>query len=212
MLNPPLDLGQTITQCQRGNPLAWEALVKQHQARVYGLSCFYLRNRVDAQEAVQDIFIKVFHGLQSFKGGGEEFLPWLLAIARNCCLDRLRAVRVRNHYEDAYETMQVRIGNAVESPETIAARDQQQRMLYQALSEIDGTSRDILVLKDIQGLKLEQVAEILAIPVGTVKSRSNRTRIDLVKRLTQLHDELPDSKLPDSELPDSELPDSKESY
>lgn len=194
LLNPPLDLGQTITQCQRGNPLAWEALVKQHQSRVYGLSYFYLRNRVDAQEATQDIFIKVFHGLRSFEGGAEEFLPWLLAIARNCCLDRLRALQVRNRYEGAYETMQASIGNAVESPETIAARDQQQRMLYQALSEIEDTNRDILLMKDIQGLKLEQVAEILAIPVGTVKSRSNRTRIDLAKRLTQLNDELPDSK------------------
>lgn len=191
MLNEPLDLEQTIRQCQRGNSLAWEALVKHCQSRVYGVAFYYLRNRVDAQEATQEIFIKVFHGMQGFKGEAEDFLPWLLAVARNCCRDRLRATKTRSRYEGEYETTQLHHPAASESPETTVAREQQQRILYQALHEFSATNRDILLLKDIQGLKLEQVAEILSLPVGTVKSRSSRARIELAKKLADLTDELP---------------------
>lgn len=193
MHNDPPDLELTIRQCRRGNPLAWEVLVKNYQARVYAVSFYYLRNRVEAQEAAQEVFIKVFHGLQGFKGTADGFHGWLMAIARNCCLDRLRAAKVRDRYAEEYEESQADALPLTESPEAIAARQQRQRLLYQALGEFNATNRDILLLKDIQGLKLEQVAEILSLPVGTVKSRSNRARIELAKRLSELVDDYPES-------------------
>ncbi len=186
MRNESLDLESTITQCRQGNPLAWESLVKCYQAKVYSVSFYYLRNTAEAQEASQEVFIKVFNALGRFAGEADGFLPWLLSITRNCCLDRIRRSKLRTKYEGEYEVAAVSAPRASESPEAITVREQRQRLMYQALSEFTETNRDILLLKDIQGLKLEQVAEILSLPVGTVKSRSSRARIDLAKRMAEL--------------------------
>ena len=155
MQSDNLDLELTLRQCRQGNPLAWEALVKNCQARVYGVSFYYLRNTADAQEATQDAFIKVFNSLQSFAGKADAFLPWLLAIARNCCLDRLRSAKARSHYEAEYRTEQVFDDIEAVSPEMLAAQEQRKRRMYQVLQEFSETNRDILLLKDIQGLQLE---------------------------------------------------------
>lgn len=184
--NADRELERTIRQCRLGNALAWEALVKHFQAQVYGFAYYYLRNRAEAQDATQDVFIKVFNSLNKLEQKEAAFPAWLLTIARNTCLDRLRKSRTRAHYEDAYEKTEVRHNLAAASTESDEQEHERRRLMYQVLAEFDAGHRDVVMLKDIQGLKLEEVAEILSLPVGTVKSRSNRARLALAKRLAEL--------------------------
>jgi len=188
LLKESLNLEHIIRQCQQGNALAWESLVKSFQARVYSVSYYYMRNSAEAQESTQEVFIKVFKNLESIEGQAEAFLPWLLALTRNCCLDRLRKAKTRTKYEQAFKAEAPAAATVNGSPESHLGQAQRKELLYQALSEFSATNRDILLLKDIQGLKLEQVAEILSLPVGTVKSRSHRARIELAKRMAALTD------------------------
>lgn len=167
--------------------------MKSCQSRIYGASFYYLRNAADAQEATQEVFIKVYNSQQGYTGQAAGFLPWLLTITRNCCLDRLRSAKLRSQYEDAYEMEQTFADLESETPDAIDTRERRRRLLYRVLEDCSETSHDVLLLKDIQGLKLEQVAEILSLPVGTLKSRSNRARIELAQRMAELVDEIPKS-------------------
>ncbi|MDH3404794.1 MAG: sigma-70 family RNA polymerase sigma factor, partial [Acidobacteriota bacterium] len=83
-----------IDRCRRGDDLAWEAVVRRYQGRVFAVAFHYLRDREEARDAAQDIFVKVYEQLGSLRAG-DAFLPWLLRLARNCCIDRLRRLKVR---------------------------------------------------------------------------------------------------------------------
>ena len=186
------DLEQTIYECQRGNALAWEALIKQYQGRVYGVAWYFFRNAEEAEDVSQEAFVKVYRRLGTFRNEVDSFVPWLLAITRNCCIDRLRKLKTKSRYEDQFEeeieTISAKLETQHDDPESINGEQQRRNLLYQALDEFDATNRDIILLKDIQGMKTEDVAEILSLPIGTVKSKSNRARIKLAKILSSLSD------------------------
>ena len=181
-----LDLERTLRQCRQGNALAWEALVKAFQARVFGVARYYLKNTDEAQDVTQDIFVKLYQQLGRFERNADAFEAWILAIARNSCLDRIRKSKARNKYEEEFKHSVLNPLDSEENPEALSVEEQRRQMMYQALSEFDDTSRDIVLLKEIQGLKIEEVAEILSLPEGTVKSRSNRARLELARRLMKL--------------------------
>lgn len=183
------DINSTIRRCRRGDPLAWEALVKFYQGRVFAVSYYYMKNRDDAADMAQDAFVKVYAGIASFKGDQEAFLPWLLSVTRNCCIDRLRKNHKRSQHEtelDVETAIPDQVANTETGPETNISRHQERQMLYQALEKISSVNRDILLLKDIQGLKNEDVAAILSLPVGTIKSRSHRARATLGRLLADM--------------------------
>ena len=125
-------LEQTIRDCRRGNALAWEALIKHYQGRVYGVARFMLGNGPEAEDATQEIFIKVYRLLETFNGTEQAFLPWLLAIARNCCIDRLRRAGTRRKYEDGAAAEAAVSGTDNGGPETDLSREQRTQFMYRA--------------------------------------------------------------------------------
>lgn len=177
------DLNQTIKACQQGSALAWEALIKAHQGRVFGVALYMLKDKSEAEEVSQEVFIKLYRNIAQFKSGEQSFLPWLLAIARNSCLDRLRKSKTKNKYESDVEVEPETIVDEIEPVDGDNLQQERQHLLYQAIDKFDQVSKDVLLLKDIHGLKTEEVAEVLEIPVGTVKSRSNRAKLKLAKAL-----------------------------
>jgi RNA polymerase sigma-70 factor (ECF subfamily) len=180
------NLEQTIRECQQGNALAWEALIKRYQGKVYGMAYYFLRDKGEAEDASQETFIKVYRKIETFRSDQDSFVPWLLTIARNCCIDRLRKSKTQMKTKtDAGETT-AEIAVEPDGPESTTSEQQRKQLLYQALDQFSQENKDVLMLKDIQGLKNEEVAEILSMPVGTVKSRSNRARIKLAKMLSSL--------------------------
>ena len=180
-----VDVTTLIARCRQGDALAWEALVRGYQGRVLGLARHYMRDPEEARDVAQDIFIRVYERLDSFHGG-QKFVPWMLSLARNICIDRLRRIKVRTP-EQA-----VPIEDDPQSPADGPSAEQQAQtgeshaLLYAALDRMTDTNREIILLKEIHGLKIEEISRMLSVPVGTVKSRSNRARNELARRIRTL--------------------------
>lgn len=180
-----MDLTQLLERCRQGDSLAWEALVRQYQGRVYALALHYVRDRDEALDLAQEVFVRVFRKLGAFRGE-EPFLPWLLRVARNLCIDHLRRAGARPPASDipAEEARGLRAPG--QSPEEAWEAGSRKRLVHRALSQMTEAHREMILLKEIQGLKLEEIASLLGLPLGTVKSRSNRARLELAETILRL--------------------------
>jgi RNA polymerase sigma-70 factor (ECF subfamily) len=175
-----VDDATLVDRCRRGDALAWEALVRRYQGRIYSVAVHYLRDREEARDMAQDVFIRVYERLDSFRGG-DSFLPWMIRLARNACIDRLRQRRARPPAHDLPVEEGPTLPDPAPGPETRALEAARRRLLYRALEEVSDHHREMILLKDIQGLKLEEIARMLSLPLGTVKSRSMRARLELAE-------------------------------
>ena len=179
------DLATLVERCRRGDDLAWEAFVRRFQARIYGLAYHYLRDSEEARDLAQEIFVQVYRKLDTFREN-ENFVPWMLRVGRNLCIDRLRRIKARPPAEDVTLGEGVEIADTGATPEDSAETEGCRRLVYRALDGMSEKYREVILLKDIQGLKLDEIAELLHEPVGTIKSRSNRARHELASRVRAL--------------------------
>jgi RNA polymerase sigma-70 factor, ECF subfamily len=181
-----VELSALLERCREGDQLAWEALVRTFQARVYGIACHYLGNPEDARDAAQEIFVRVYQSLGP-EITEQRFLPWLIRIARNCCVDHIRRRKARRTANELSADGFHQIPDTRETPEEHWAADSRKRVIYLALQQLTQYNREIILLKDILGLSLEEIALQLGLPLGTVKSRSNRARIELAEKLAPMY-------------------------
>ena len=178
-----LDVATLLKRCRQGDDLAWEALVREFQGRVYAVACHYMRDAEEARDVAQEIFVRIYQRLNSFHAD-QAFLPWMLRLSRNICIDTLRRRKARPRAtEDVFdETVRVASTAPREASAAHSARD----LLHRAMDRMSDSDREILLLREIQGLKVEEIANLLDIPIGTVKSRCNRARLDLATRVRRL--------------------------
>ena len=174
-----------LERCQRGDDLAWEALIREYQGRVYGLAVHYVRDREEARDLAQEAFVRVYRGLSTFDGR-HPFASWILMVTRNLCIDHLRRKKVRPPASDVPADADVPIASTETSPEEQVVRTGRRALLYRALDRLTPINREIVLLKDIQGLSLDEIATVLRVPVGTVKSRSSRARVELARHVLAL--------------------------
>ncbi len=172
-------LESILEGCRRGDPLAWELLVRRYQARVYGLARTYVPDPEDARDLAQEVFLRIYRKLSTCPPAAE-FLPWMLAVTRNACIDHLRGRRCRpggvaDSPPAVFETLQ----DPAPGPEESCERSLLKNRIRRALHHLTALNREILVLKDIQGLTLEEIAGLLRVPLGTLKSRAHRARLEL---------------------------------
>ncbi len=179
------DVATLLERCRQGDDLAWEGLVRLFQGRVYAVARHYMRDAEEARDVAQEVFVRLYERLDSFHGE-EAFLPWLLQLSRNMCIDALRRRRARPRATDELDERESRFASTVPSPEQDSASRSLRDLLYRAMDRMSESDREILMLKEIQGLKVEEIARLLRIPSGTVKSRCNRARIDLAVRIRRL--------------------------
>lgn len=177
-----IEITTLIARCRQGDALAWEALVRAYQGRIFGVARHYMRNPEEARDVAQEIFIRIYEKLGTFQGDAR-FVPWMLSLARNCCIDRLRRNKVRTPESSVPVEDEPNLAAAGPSVEDQVSTGESHDLLYAALGEMSDTNREIILLKEIQGLKIEEIATMLAVPVGTVKSRSNRARSELARRI-----------------------------
>ena len=175
-----MELAQLLDRCRQGDELAWEALVRAYQGRVFGLALHYVRNTEEARDLAQEVFVKIYDKIGMFRGH-ETFLAWMLRLARNLCIDHLRRARSRPPITDVPTQDGPELPDGGPTPEEAWAADSRKRLVHRALGRLSEQYREIILLKDIQGLKLEEVASLLNLPIGTVKSRSSRARIALAR-------------------------------
>jgi RNA polymerase sigma-70 factor (ECF subfamily) len=172
------DLDGLLTRCRGGDALAWEALVRRFEARIYGFALHYMRDTEDAKDVAQEIFVKMYQGLDGIRDA-RTYLPWMLRLARNCCIDRIRSRNARAYEQEGAAVSEPISADA--SPEESMIASARRALLLRALDTLTGMNREILVLKDIEQLGLSEIATRLGVPLGTVKSRSSRARVELAK-------------------------------
>lgn len=181
-----LDLAPLIAKCKAGDPLAWEAFVRRFQGRLYGLACTYVRDRDEAADLAQEIFIRLFETRARWAPEAE-FVPWMFQVARNRAVDFLRRRKVRRPAvsvpaDEAVPTL----ADPGEDPEARAIRRSRRERFRAGLARLSAISREILLLRDVQGLSVREVAAALDVPVGTVKSRASRARAELAEQMVAL--------------------------
>jgi RNA polymerase sigma-70 factor (ECF subfamily) len=179
------DLATLVDRCRRGDDLAWEAFVRRFQARIYGLALHYLRDPEEARDTAQEIFVQIYRKLDTFREDRNP-IPWILRVGRNLCIDRLRRIKARPPADDVPAEEASELTAAGPSPEESADTEARRRLVHRALDGMSEKNREMILLKEIQGLKLDEIAALLKEPLGTIKSRSNRARLELAARVRAL--------------------------
>ena len=129
--------------------------------------------------------MRIYQQLGTYKGDG--FTAWLLRITRNLCIDQIRRRKARPPAEDLLsEDNEWAMPDTAPDPEQSWLRDGKKQLVYDALRRLTGPNREMILLKEIQGLQLKEIAEMLGLPIGTVKSRSNRARLALARQVIAL--------------------------
>ena len=180
-----MDQVELLKRCQEGDELAWEVLVRQQQGRICSIAYGYVGDQDEAQDLAQDIFVRLYKRLDTCRDA-EKFVSWLISIARNACLDHLRRRKARPPQRDIPAEEMFSLKHAGPTPEENWVRSSRQRMVHRALRQLSEINREIILLKDIQGLPLEEIAGMLDLPLGTIKSRSSRARTELARAIVDL--------------------------
>ena len=159
--------------------------MREYQGRVCAIAFGYVGEQDEALDLAQEIFVRVWDRLGQMTEA-ERFPGWLASIARNACLDHLRRRKARPPRQDVPAEEMTSLAADVPDPEEAWLATSRQRLVHRALQRLSGINREIIVLKDIQGLPLEQIAGMLDLPLGTVKSRSSRARVELARAIVDL--------------------------
>lgn len=175
-----MDPAELLKRCSQGDELAWEVLVRQHQGRICAIAYGYLGDQDEAFDLAQEIFIRVYQRLHTC-ADPEKFQSWLTRIARNACIDHLRRLKARPPRQDIPADEMHNLAGGSSNPEQDWVRNSHKKLVFRAMQELSEINREIILLKDIQELPLDEIATILEVPVGTVKSRSSRARIELAR-------------------------------
>lgn len=177
-----------IDQCLAGRREAFGQLVERYQHRLYHGLLHALGSAEDAQDIAQEAFVSAFEKLSSFKGQAA-FYSWLFRIALNASVSaRRKTRRMSVSVETRREENGLEPGDENPSNEPSYAMDvsDRQRLVRQALSELSEEFRTALVLKEMDGMSYEEIAAVVEVPLGTVRSRIHRARLELRAKLTTL--------------------------
>ncbi len=194
-----IGIGKALEAAQGGDVAAFNSLVIEYQRQIFNVCYRTLGNREDASDATQDALLSAFRGLKSYQGTPPGLRGWLLRIAVNTCYDQLRR-RQRRPVESldapsaADPARQTSLGESVPDPgagpEQRSLTSETARQIQTALDQLPPDQRLTVILCDVQGLSYDQVAQAMAVELGTVKSRLSRARAEL-RELLAAKGELP---------------------
>jgi RNA polymerase sigma factor (sigma-70 family) len=172
-----------LERCRRGDEAAWSDLVSRHTRRVFGLA-YRFAGRVDeAEDLTQEVFVRVYQSLGRYRSTEGAFQTWLMTVARNHAIDHYRRRREERLRRTDDPELLDRVRSDQESAVVSLERAERVEMVQRGIRALPVDLREPLILCDLQGLPYEEVAQTLSIPLGTVKSRINRARLELAKRL-----------------------------
>jgi RNA polymerase sigma-70 factor (ECF subfamily) len=177
-----------IADCLAGRRDAFGELVSRYQARLYNAAIRLVDNPEDAADVVQDAFLNAYQSLHAFKGDAE-FFTWLYRIAFNAAISQKRKKRAGVSLDAAGPDGGIDPDDPSEyvKPGTALQRSEDERILQEALNRLSHEHREVLVLKELEGMRYEDIAEVLGVPIGTIRSRLHRARLEL-RDLLQAHE------------------------
>ncbi len=185
-----------IEQCLSGDQQAWETIVRQNWRKVFNVAYKFVGKHDEAEDLTQDIFLKIFKALSSFDRRAN-FQTWIVSISRNLCIDHYRSVRKeRQTIAREVDAGDLQPASADRGPYAAAEHQDLRAILRLALEGLPATLRTAVVLRDLQELSYQEIADRLRLPEGTVKSRINRGRLELARQLKRLQDKQPPLRRP----------------
>ena len=161
-------------------------MVRLHTRRVYGLCYRFTNSGSEAQDLTQEVFLRVFRTLRTFRAPEGSFATWLTRLTRNLLIDhyrRTRQERVTDSIEAQLPAIEEEGAGASARPDRALAGRETSEILQAALQKLSPDLREAVILRDLQEMEYREIAAVLAIPEGTVKSRINRGRAELARLL-----------------------------
>lgn len=189
-------VAQLVRRCAAGDSVAWEEIVQRFHRRIYNLCYRFAGSAEDAQDLTQEVFIKVFRTVGSFDGEKASFNTWVTTVTRNLLVDDFRKKRndratdsidaVQGADEDG-PTLADRLAGDGKSQQSHVESRERGEMVHRALQQISPDLREAVILRDLQDMDYREIAQVLKVPEGTVKSRINRGRAELARLLQRTY-------------------------
>lgn len=185
-----------VRRCVAGDAAAWEEIVHRFNRRIYNICYRFAGGADDAEDLTQEVFIKIYRTMASFDPGKASFNTWVTTVTRNLLVDHFR----KSKNERITDSMDAPIGNEEEgrslseqiedkgvSPDQHVEKLQTKQMVHEALQKLSPELREAVILRDLQDMDYRDIAAVLKVPEGTVKSRINRGRTELARLLQRTY-------------------------
>jgi RNA polymerase sigma-70 factor (ECF subfamily) len=181
-----LDSDSTLVQrCLGGDDSAWEEMAKTHTKRVYGICYRFTGSEGQAQDLTQEVFLRVFKNLRSFRSGEGSFVTWLTRLTRNLLIDDYRRSKLDRATDSLDEQFPAQAEPQAASgrPDRLLAGREASEIVQRGLERLSPELRETVILRDLEEMEYREIAVVLHVPEGTVKSRLNRGRTELARIL-----------------------------
>jgi len=180
-----------IAQCIGGDQAAWDTIVRQNWRKVFNVAYKFVGRHDEAEDLAQDIFLKIFKALGTFDRRAN-FQTWIVSISRNLCIDHYRSVRKeRQTIAREVDSTDLQPASKERGPYAAAEHQDLRELLRVSLGKLPPALRTAVVLRDLQELSYQEIADKLGLPEGTVKSRINRGRLELARQIRRAQDKQP---------------------
>jgi RNA polymerase sigma-70 factor (ECF subfamily) len=183
------EIDALIERCLHGDQAAWETIVRMHRRKVFNIAYKFVGRHDQAEDLTQDVFLKLYKSLDTFDRRAN-FQTWLISVARNLCIDHYRSVRKeRETLNRDVDPGELAPASADKSAYAILEDRDRVTLLRHALERLPPTLKMAVMLRDIQELTYQEIADRLQVPEGTVKSRINRGRTELARQIQKLREQ-----------------------
>lgn len=186
--------GGLVRRCLAGEAAAWEEIVRLHNRRVYNLCYRFTNSPENAEDLTQDVFVKVYRTLSTYNVEKGAFTTWLTTLTRNLLVDHFRRTR-QDRLTDSIDAsiseqddslaFSDRLRDPGPNPCDHLASQEAQKLVRGALAKLSPDLREAVILRDLQDMDYKEIAQVLRVPEGTVKSRINRGRMELARLLSR---------------------------
>ena len=185
-----------VRRCVAGDAAAWEEIVRSYNRRIYNLCYRFAGSSDDAEDLTQEVFIKVFRTLPSYDSAKGAFITWVTTMTRNLLVDHFRRTRqdrmtdsldsASSDHEDAMPLSE-QIEDQSAPPDAHVRSREAKEAVHAAIGKLSPELREALILRDLQDVDYKDIAQVLKVPEGTVKSRINRGRAELARLLERTY-------------------------
>ena len=185
-----------VRRCIAGDAVAWEEIVQRYHRRIYNICYRFAGSADDAQDLTQEVFIRMYRTLNSYDVGRGAFMTWVTTLTRNLLVDHFRKTK-HDRLTDSLDAsassdpdavpLGDRIPDEGPAPDTGVQSRETRDVVHQALQKLSPELREAVILRDLQDMDYREIATVLRVPEGTVKSRINRGRAELGRLLQRTY-------------------------
>jgi len=178
---------ELVRRCRAGDSAAWEQVVHEYSRRVYNLAYRFTGRHESAEDLTQEVFVRVYRSLEQYDPQAGDLANWLMRLARNLVIDDYRRRgRTPTDMGDDIGDHEYHLESRHDAPDRGVERSERSQQVHAAIARLPHDLRECVILRDIEEMTYQEIVDILKIPIGTVKSRINRGRIELAKILRRM--------------------------